>query len=317
MPETDDAPTECPECGANYLVVDTKRAELVCPKCFLVVAEVLAIPGTETEIENDVRVRSSDEDRLLPQYRFGPKDASGKPVEHNLLWKYRRAARTHNLRPSERTILSMEANIRRLGALREIPHGLVERAVNLYRRCKAENTFRKPSLDEWALALLLTACREAGYVVTVGGLVDETQSAKKVLDYHHGLVRAFGLRARLPDVSAYVVYFAGRLGVAPDSAAIKHALHLSALVASPNVSPQCIAAASLYIAVRDAGLRVTQRALCRVANISEISLRHWSKRVGGYRARDTAPAADYEDVLPALDDGGHEVRARGEERPEQ
>lgn len=302
----DDAPEECPECGSKNLALDTRRAELVCMKCFLVVAEVLSIPGTETEVENDIRVRSSDEDRLLPQYKFSNKDAAGKPVKHDLLWKYRRVAREYNLRPPERTMLSMESRIRRFGAAVGVPHGIVERAVNLYRLCKDKNVFKKPSLDEWALALLLTACREVGYVVPVGDLAAEGRDAWKILSYHHRVARDLGVRARLPGVEAYVVYFAGRLGVAPDSPVVRHALALSKLVADPNATPNCVAIASLYIATQDAGMRVQQKVFCAVAHITEISLRIWASKLGGY-ARDeksVVPEFDKSEILEDL--GGPE-----------
>mgnify|MGYP001616152395 CR=1 FL=1 len=304
---------KCPDCGSKRLFIDPKRAELVCARCNLVVAEAVPIQGSEIEIENDVRVRSGD-DRLLPQYRFGSRDAAGKTVNYNLLWKYRRAARTHNLRPSERTVLSMESRIRDIGALRGIPRGLVERAVNLYHQCKAKNTFSKPSLDEWAASLVLSACRETGHIVTVGNMAEDLD-ARRVLEYHHKIVRELGLRAKALDIPDYVVYFARWLSLAPDSPTIKHAIRLVELSPNQNASPHCVAAAALYIAMKMSGINVTQRLICRVANMSEISLRHWATRLGGYYVRD-ARMPSITGVVASLDDECDKKRSESEKDAE-
>ena len=172
--------------------------------------------------------------------------------------------------------------------------------------------------SKWRLRL--TACREVGYVITVGDLVAEGQDARKVLDYHHKVARDLGVKMRLPDVAAYVAYFAGKLGVAPDSPVVRHAIYLSQFVIDPNATPHCVAISSLYVATKQAGMRVQQKVFCAAAHITEISLRAWARKLGGYSDDKgvVVPPFDKSEILDDLGrpegDDEYEKRERNTEQ---
>ncbi len=299
----------CPECGSQ-LYLDTHRAETVCIACGLVVTSSLVIPGTERENSNENRLSSeSDMDRLLPQLHFGSYDASGRRVDTNLVRALRRTAKTYNLQSNERSAITIETFVRRLAAQRGIPNSITTRAIYLLRKARELRVVEKPGQRDWALSLLLTASREKHYIVTIRDLVtagmpiakNERKRVKRsesnIRRYYNLLKKALDLQIRPPSVSNYITYFSSKLRFG--TAIVARANAIAKTHTNPNSAPHCVAAGALYIASEEYGYGLSQKAFCQEVNLSEISLRHWIRHLGGSAVRDNdLPGPKVEDLAP-------------------
>lgn len=273
--------------------MDTHRAEVVCSSCGLVLDEMMILPGTERRVGDDNPSDLEPDDYLLPQIYFGRRDASGRLLPQGQVWMLRRTARTYNLRSDERGVLSMGARIHRHASQLGLPSGIVNRAIHLYRRLRPMRVVKKPGLDDWALSIILLACREYRYIISSGDLVANQTSPKrsraKVRSYYNQITRALKSRPTNFDASNYVSYFGGKLGL--PIKLVTTAINLSRQNPRVNANPECVAAAALYIAIKTSGSHDrTQKDFCSYVGLSEISLRHWMNVLGGYpKGRKTIP----------------------------
>jgi transcription initiation factor TFIIIB Brf1 subunit/transcription initiation factor TFIIB len=241
----------------------------------------------ELEIKDDQQPAG----KILPQLYFGTRDADGRSVNPSRVWDLHKTARTYNLKSSERGAIAMESRIRRLASQLKLPNGVVQRAVYLYQQAQKRHVIKKPSLNDWALSLIFTTCREMHYIITIEDLVAHLasdsivrqRSKSNVRRYYNLVKSAFGLRISPPETGNYVVYFSGKLGMT-NQPIIQRALEIARLHIneSPNSTPHCVAAGALYIALEKSG-GFSQKSFCKQTNLSEISLRHWVDRLGGYR----------------------------------
>jgi len=172
---------------------------------------------------------------------------------------------------------------------------------------------KKPGQRDWALSLLFTASREAHYIITIRDLVTtgmpvskkerkRTQrSESNILRYYHLLKKALDLHIRPPSVSNYITYFASKLRFG--TPIITRASAIANAHTNPNGAPHCVAAGALYIASEEYGSDLSQKAFCQEVGLSEISLRHWIRYLGGHYLRDVElPGPKAEDLSP--DEGG-------------
>ena len=255
-----------------------------------------------------------DDTQLLPQLYFGPRDAHGAPIKSGMVWLLRRTAQVYNLRSGERSAVTMETRIRKLASQLGFPSTLALRAIFIFRKTRKMHVLKKPGLQDWALALLYTACRDTRYVVTVEDIVgnpDDARSISTVWAYFKNIKRALGLKLLPFTVQNYITYYSGKLRV--NGVIVAKALHVAATNAKANATPHCVAAGALYISMREAGYDISQKEFCTHANVSEISLRHWVTGLGGFSVPDRSPP---DIVLADVSEEGQDVDGKSEETPE-
>lgn len=318
---------KCPECGSPAVYLDSYRAELICSKCNVVIADALILPGTESPRDSEQYPVETDDSKLLPQLYFGSRDATGRPVGQGLVWLLRRTAQTYNLKSGERSAVLMETRIRRLVSQLGLPATISIRAIYLFRKAKRMNIVRKPGLNDWALALILAACRETRYVITIEDLVAgivgkdyrslRKRSESNVQRYYNVVKRKLGLPLQTPSIENYVTYFSGKLGL---NFLAQLAIEISHRNPKLNSTPHCVAAGALYIAARDSGFRVSQKEFCKQANLSEISLRSKVAMLGGMSLyAKEAPEVIVDELggvaLEPLEEG-QDVKSESEHDPE-
>ena len=251
--------------------------------------------------------QQGNDNRILPQLFYSSRDTEGRLVANDVVWKLRNTAKMQNLKSSERAILLFEARLRQLAKSRNIPDSVVKRATDMYHRVREKRVFNKPNLTELALGLLLTACREMKYLITYKDLCGDTASMNKIKVYHRKISISLGLAGpgsealenRLGDLSInqYVVYYAAKVGVQQRGPILAEAFNMAKI---SQGAAHCVAAAALYIAVRNSGMKMSQKEYCSKVNLSEISLRDWVEKLGGYDDSKFEPTR----IDPAeLDDG--------------
>ena len=291
----------CPDCGSRAYL-DMWRSERVCEGCGLVLSDDMVFPGMENINEENQRELS---ERILPQLFFGPRDAFGKPVSWSKQKNLYNTAKTYNLKSNERSAINMESRIRRLASQLGLASSVAPRAVYLFYQARKNHVVKKPCLNDWALALLLTACREIRYIITIEDLIigspEELKQRSKtnVRRYHNLIKSALQLQISSPGVNSYITYFAGKLGII-NQTTIQQAIEVAAshIFANPNSTPHCVAAGALYI-VSEKKHGLSQKSFCNQTNLSEISLRHWMNRLGGYvKPSFTVPDVNLADLGP-------------------
>jgi len=276
-------------------VTDYQRAELVCEACGTVVAERVIKEigvGPHTE-EGAVAYQPTGDSRILPQHpdSFSSRDSEGRQVNQDFLRKMRTTARMQNLTAAQRAILQFESRVRELAQQHgyEPNSAVTQRAIYMYHQVREKKLFSKPNITELALALLMTASREMKRMITWRDLLRGTGASRsKVTKYHYGIARSLGMEYREQSADSYIVYCASKIGRVHDGLLIETARRNAAGNDDANAAPNCVAAAALYIALRDSGEEWSQHDFCARVNLSEISLREWAARLGGH-AKKEAP----------------------------
>lgn len=307
--ENDD---QCAECGGK-LILDSFRAELVCDRCNLVAADSLILPGTDkVQAGEKFYTESGNDSQLFPQMYFSNRDSAGKLVNQRHVNTLRRTAKYQNLKSKERSAVVFETRIRRLASQRDIPNVVWQRAVFLYRAAHKKQVVKKPGLQAWAFSLLLAACRESRFVVTIEDLVgqDGGEEMSNVRRYYNLLKKSMNLKIPPPSVSNYITYFSGKLGL--NALVAIQATHIAREHKDLNSAPNCVAAGALYIAAKEFGHDLSQKSFCQKVGISEITLRNWVATLGGYRLqRTTLPEPNADDL-----EGEKDERSDGEQDSE-
>jgi len=277
--ENDD---QCAECGGR-LILDPFRAELVCDRCSVVVAGALAMPTLETTSDVEHYYSEADDTGMhVPQLHFSNRDAMGKPVEQRMVNRFRRTAQIQNLKSRERSAITFETRIRRLASQRAIPAVVVQRAIFLSRAARKNQAVKKPSLQGWAFSLLLAACRELRFVVTIEDLVGQDEKElSNVRRYYNLLKKSLNLRIHPPSVTNYVTYFSGKFNF--NAVIAIRGTQIAKEHKELNSAPHCVAASALYIAAKEYGYNLSQKSFCQKVRISEITLRNWVATLGGYK----------------------------------
>lgn len=271
---------QCGECGGR-LILDPFRAELVCDRCSVVASGPFVSPGLEMS-EAEHYYSEGGDDQHFPQLYFSNRDAMGNPVQQRVLNKFRRTAQIQNLKSRERSAIVFETRIRRLASQRAIPTVVVQRAIFLSRVARKTQVVKKPSLQGWAFSLLLAACRELRFVVTIEDLVgSDGKELSNVRRYYNLLKKALNLKIPPPSVSNYVTYFSGKFNFTAYVAI--RAVQISKEHKDLNSAPHCVAASALYIAAKEFGYDLSQKSFCQNVKISEITLRNWVSTLGGYK----------------------------------
>jgi transcription initiation factor TFIIIB Brf1 subunit/transcription initiation factor TFIIB len=279
----------CPDCGSRKFSLDYLRAELVCQGCGLVIADrVLKEPSAPAPGEGQ-----SNDVRLRPQLIYSSRDVGGKLVSNEQLWTFRQTSQIYNLNSAERAAVVFEGKLRRLASQRGIPDGVTKRAVEIYYQVRKEQLFKKPNLNDLALALLMAASREMRYVITYEDLIGdpEENSIKPVYKPFLAIARMLGFPGHQWrfSVESFVGYYAGKIGQEFNGVMMDAVLGLAQRIldnlyelyqVKTPPKPHVMAAVVLYCYLKRSR-PMSQRAYCAKVNLSEICLREWMKNMNG------------------------------------
>jgi transcription initiation factor TFIIB len=282
----------CPECDSEHLVRDYTRGELVCDSCGLVVSEGHIDPGPEWtaySVEESDRLARAGGPRSYMQKALGlstvipfaTRDSRGNAIPFSERGKYFRMRKlqkhANHSRPGERSLPDVIRQLDRIASLLGLPRSVKEESTYIGKKALESGLLRGRSIDTLVAAAIYAACRISGVPRTLEEMAQATGLPKKSVAKAYGALQR-GLKLRVPPSKAadYVPRFCSALKLSPEAEAEAYRIlrRIEDAEGTSSLSPVGTAAAAIYLASLACGERRPQKAIARVAGVSEVTLRN-------------------------------------------
>jgi len=282
----------CPECNSEHLVRDYARGELVCGACGLVVNESAIDGGPEWAAysveENDRLARtgapksySTQNIGLTTVIPLSNRDAHGNRIAMKEREKYYRMSKlqrhSSHSRPGERSLPETIRVLDRVAATMGLPRSKREEVGFICKRALEKGLLRGRSIEALVAAAIYAACRLGSVPRTLEEVAQATGVRKKQIAKVYGsLLRELHLKVPPAHPADYVNRFCSMLELSPkvQAEALKIIQQIDEVDSSLSLSPIGTTAAAIYLASLKAGERRPQKAIARVAGVSEVTLRN-------------------------------------------
>ncbi len=282
----------CPECGSEHLVRDYTRGELVCDACGLVVSDTAIDEGPEWSaysMEENARLARTGAPRniiagassLTTVIPLSSKDARGNRIplrEREKFYRMRKLQHhSGHSRPGERSLPETIRALDRVSSLMGLPRPVKEEAGFICKKALEKGLVRGRSIEGIVAAAVYAACRIQGVPRTLDELQQVTGLRKKIIGKAYGaLLRTLSLRVPPSRPADYVSRFCSKLGLSNQvlSESMRILKDLEKIDSSMSLSPVGTAAAAIYLASLARGERRPQKAIAKVAGVSEVTLRN-------------------------------------------
>lgn len=297
----------CPECGSEHLVRDYARGELVCDSCGLVVSESAIDEGPEwsaysseenqrlarTGAPRNVVAGASSLTTVIP---LSSKDARGNTIplrEREKFYRMRKLQHhSGHSRPGERSLPETIRSLERVSALMGLPRTVKDEAGFICKKALEKGLVRGRSIEGVVAAAVYAACRINEVPRTLDELQQVTGIRKKVIGKAYGaLLRTLTLRVPPSRPADYVRRFCSKLALSNNvqAEALKILKELEKVDSSMSLSPIGTAAAAIYLASLACGERRPQKAIAKVAGVSEVTLRNRFQFMEGFMGQIVMP----------------------------
>ncbi len=270
----------CPECGSKNVVSDSKRAELYCADCGMVIAENLVDIGPEW--------RAFDAEQACRRTRTGPGMSyrihdKGLSTPTPIMPPGIRRVRWANIDSNEKTLTFALVEIDRMACALKLPSNIREATSVLYRRAMREKLIKGRSIEELVSAMLYIVCRQYGVPRTLKEIAEVSRSPlKKIRRAYIFLLRKLGIKLAPADPSLFIPRFCSELGLSP--ATRERAIDIirsdkNVELATKGWGPIGTAAAAIYIAAILSGEYRTEKEIARAMGTTEITIRNRYKEL--------------------------------------
>src|SRR6266704_2615422 len=179
-----------------------------------------------------------------------------------------------------------------VASLMGLLHLLKEDAGFICKKALEKGLVRGRSIEVIVAAAVYAACRIDGVPRTLDELQQVTGVRKKTIGKAYGaLLRTLTLRVPPSRPTNYVSRFCSRLGLSNTVEAEAHKLlkEIEKIDSSMSLSPAGTAAAAIYLASLACGERRPQKAIAKVAGVSEVTLRNRFQFMEGFMQRLVLP----------------------------
>ncbi len=282
----------CPECKSAHLVADDVRAELVCDDCGLVLEEnaMDASPEWSAYTPEEARSRAhagaprdplAGASGLTTVIPAPHRDGHGNTIPfegRGALYRIQRLQRhaSHAL-PGERSLPEATRILDRYVALLDLPRNARDEAGFICRKAIQRGLARGRSLEVLVAGAVYAACRIEGVPRTLDELHQVTGLPKtRVGAAYRSLHRELSLTVHASHPTDYVQRFCS--GLELSNRVEREALTLLRAFEPPgsatSVSPCGTAGAAIYLAGLACGELRSEKAIAKVAGVSEVTLRN-------------------------------------------
>lgn len=264
---------ECPECNSKNIVTDSKRAELYCADCGVVIAENIVDLGPEW--------RSYDEEQAAKRVRTGP------PMSYRIHDKGLGTpmpglpARTKRLRgisidSSDKTLALALVEIDRMACALKLPNNIKEETSVLYRKAMKHNLIKGRSIEELVSAMLYITCRQYEVPRTLREIAEVSRSPlKKIRRAYIFLLRKLEIKLAPANPARYIPRFCSKLGLSEKirEKATEILKDDKGTGVAKGWGPIGTAAAAIYIAAILSGEKITEKEIAKVVGTTEVTIR--------------------------------------------
>lgn len=283
---------DCPECGSDRLVRDYARGELLCDACGLVLTDKQIDQGPEwTAYDSEERQKlsrtgtprnyTSQPFNLTTVIPASNRDSRGNAIPAREVEKFYRMRRLQHhsghSRPGERSLPETLRVLDRVSSLLELPRSIREEAGFICKKALEKGFLRGRSIEALVAAAVYTACRMSGVPRTLEETSSVTRLPKKAVAKAYGaLARTLQLRVPQAKPVDYISRFCSELGLGTgvETEARRILKEIDDTDGSLSLSPIGTSAAAIYLASLACGERRPQKAIARVAGVSEVTLRN-------------------------------------------
>ncbi len=282
----------CPECGSSNLARDYTRGELICESCGLVLDDMQIDLGPEWTAydtsERDKLARtgaprnySSQTINLTTIIPSSNRDSRGNRIparEMEKLYRIRKLQHhSGRSKPGERSLPETLRTMDRFSSSLGLPRSVREEAGFICKKALEKGFLRGRSIDALVAAAVYASCRINGVPRTLEELSEVTGITRKVIAKAYGaLSRTLQLRVPQSKPSDYISRFCSELGLGTsvETEARKILKEIDDTDGSLSLSPVGTSAAVIYLASLACGERRPQKAIAKVAGVSEVTLRN-------------------------------------------
>jgi transcription initiation factor TFIIB len=264
---------KCPECHSKNIVTDSKRAELYCANCGVVIAENIVDLGPEW--------RSYDEEQAAKRIRTGP------PMSYRIHDKGLGTpmpglpARTKRLRgisidSGDKTLALALVEIDRMACALKLPNNIKEETSVLYRKAMRHNLIKGRSIEELVSAMLYITCRQYEVPRTLKEIAEVSRSPlKKIRRAYIFLLRKLEIKLAPANPARYIPRFCSKLGLSEEirEKATEILKDDEGTGVAKGWGPIGTAAAAIYIAAVLSGEKITEKEIAKVVGTTEITIR--------------------------------------------
>lgn len=282
----------CPECRGTHLILDDVRGELVCDDCGLVLQDRAVDRSPEwtaysaeavtrfahTGAPRDPLSGASGLTTVIPSPH---RDANGTaiPIEgRGTLYRIQRLQRhaSHAL-PGERSIPEAARVLDRFVSALDLPRNVRDEAGFLCRKAIQRRLARGRSIEVLVAGAVYAACRIGGVPRTLDELERVTGLPRtRVGAAYRSLHRELSLAVHASHPAEYVQRFCSELALS--NRVEREALSLLREFEPPgtatSVSPCGTAGAAIYLASLVCDEPRSEKAIAKVAGVSEVTLRN-------------------------------------------
>jgi len=293
LPHSDEH-NECPECG-DELQYDEEHGHHLCSSCGLIVSETTIDTGPERivsdqeERKKKVRtgppVQTNKHDKGLTTTISKGTDPNGAPITSKKKEKFRRLRKWHTRsrfsNSKERTVSNALNHLSLIADQLDLPYQVIEEASIFVKKAHDENVFQGRSIEGVASAAAYVAAKEVGVPRTLAEVAEVSRINKTEIGRtYRQLVNRLNLTSPLSEPRDLIPRFRSKLDL--NREVEKDALQLIDSLGPEKTSgkkPSTVAAAAIYKAAKDSGIKRTQKEVAEIAHVTTVSLRERLKDI--------------------------------------
>lgn len=214
------------------------------------------------------------------------RDATGKRLEPRSRLQ---AERLRRLQAKLRTTSTIEKNIeaasrelQRLVEQLNLPPGVIDEAMRIYRQAAEKGLVRGRSLESIVAAALYAACRIKGIPKNLDEIAKLVRGGKnEVARCYRLIIRELKMRMPIIDPAKYVSKIVTPLKLSPkvERRAMQILYEARKMGLTAGKDPAGLAAAAIYIAALEHGERRTQKEIANAAGVTEVTVRNRYKEL--------------------------------------
>jgi transcription initiation factor TFIIB len=279
----------CPNCGDVNIISDYQTGERICGKCGLVLEQNKFDESGEwrafnaEEVNKRERVGPPTNPSRRDQFytnMYGFKDGNGKTLSIDSLKKMQRLNRVNNISQNDdsiaRNLKIAGKAMRMLTDKLGLSDGIFEDAFKLYRMALDKDLIRGKTIEGFVAASLLVVIRERGIprsIIEIASTIDVDTHV--VARLYRELLRDFNLKMPIDEPTKYFDKISTRFVLEPQirGRALEILRDAKTRGMIQGKRPKSIAAAALYLAVKENYIEITQKKIAEASEISEVTLR--------------------------------------------